>query len=409
MTQHPIFRDGLPGKAELIRWAIKGGYSEAETSPFADKYRSKVLDRLAGEQVDQDFAALDYSQEEQTAWSEATDLNPADRETTRPVFLPVAGGAPLIVPGSVVLIFGHRNHGKTWLAALAAADFLSRTGAGDAPSVTWIDYENQKADNTEKLNTVTGGALFYTDDRGDQYTQVNYVEAPQGMPTREDLEMTYTPLVVIDAFRSFEHAVTGSSGDTSGRGVEQCYSGILRPLAQARKPSDQDDGGAVIIIDHRQKSGENALGSERKESMADLVLRVENVRPFSREKAGYSRVICVRDRKGHYAEGDTVGYINVDSNGVRLEYDPLVSSEPVAGMRPGTLTQDQRFAEIIREAAARPRFYSPSAMAAHLSAAFGMNEKTWRRDIASAIEEGKVDTDHDRKLCPAATHGEEVQ
>jgi hypothetical protein len=80
------------------------------------------------------------------------------------------------------------------------------------------------------------------------------------------------------------------------------YIDYLTPLQQA--------GANLALLDHMSKTGDKGtFGSERKESAADYVIKVEKVLPFSRKTAGFASLTLTKVRGGTEDEGEAAGYL----------------------------------------------------------------------------------------------------
>ena len=92
-------------------------------------------------------------------------------------------------------------------------------------------------------------------------------------------------------------------------------------------------GPAVLILDHLPKAGSNDLfpvGSHRKRSgITGAQYLQERITPFSKEKAGASKLVCAKDRHGHFAHGEKVAILHVtpESGAVRIAFTAPDSTE----------------------------------------------------------------------------------
>jgi hypothetical protein len=198
-----------------------------------------------------------------------------------------APSTALIVPRTITVLAGHRASGKTWAAATWTADELIK-----GMTVTWIDYERQPTLLAEKFRILLPNAELGK--------QLRY--AADMPPTLiQDVAYQNSPLVVIDSWRSLQNAIAPGTSANDGDAVEMVYLEVLTPLQKA--------GATIVILDHLPKGGTTTFGSERKESAADYVIRVEQVQAFSRAQSGYSSLTIMKDRYGHHAEGDAPGYL----------------------------------------------------------------------------------------------------
>lgn len=202
----------------------------------------------------------------------------------------------VIPKAKVTVISGHRSAGKTWVAAEWAAQELR---AGN--TVIWIDFERQDDQLTDKLRQL--GLNEHTIDAHLQYTSV----LPPAPVLVKDVvnaseHGTHRVLVVVDAFRALQNRVMPGTTANDGDAVEQVYTEYLTPVAEA--------GANIVLLDHVAKTGlGGTFGSERKESAADFVIKVEKMQPFSRKTSGYSMLTLTKARGGHEDEDTPVGYL----------------------------------------------------------------------------------------------------
>jgi hypothetical protein len=98
-------------------------------------------------------------------------------------------------------------------------------------------------------------------------------------------------LVVVDSFRDLLGAVVPAGDSNSGESVAKVYAEYLNFLHEA--------GATICLIDHAPKSNtDSTFGSERKESAADNVFKVEMKEKFVLNHSGYSMISCTKDRYG---------------------------------------------------------------------------------------------------------------
>jgi hypothetical protein len=208
----------------------------------------------------------------------------------------------VIARAKVTVISGHRSSGKTWVTAAWAAQEMI---AGNA--VFWIDFERQDDQLTSKLRmlgvnqAMIDGQLRYT-----------AVLPPAPLLTRAVEEAsehgTHRVLVVVDAFRALQGRIMPGTNANDGDAVEQVYTEYLTPVSEA--------GANLALLDHMSKTGDaGTFGSERKESAADYVIKVEKMCPFSKRTSGYSMLTLTKARGGHFDEGTPVGYLWVPADG----------------------------------------------------------------------------------------------
>lgn len=272
-------------------------------------------------------------------------------------------------PAAVHWMYGSRASGKTFIGLLWAAQEIA---AGR--EVLWYAFEHQR-DMRARLKMCGAEKI----DGMFRYRQA------RGRPSAEDVEKlaahvreTGTGLVVFDAMRGLMGACAPGASSNDGDAVELVNSGILVPLAAA--------GASVLVIDHRPKDGATAIGSERKETLSDVVLAVECKQPFSRDTAGWSQVTVTKDRPGWNGEGDTARLI-VRPGALRFEADTAPAATSKADM-------EDRRKDAIREALkARPYARKPLAVLledAHKDQKWHLTHNSWVDLIERMIDAGEL-------------------
>lgn len=195
-----------------------------------------------------------------------------------------------IIENTVSVIFGARGGGKTWTSAVWAAQEL-RAGH----HVMWLDFERQAQLMKQKLRALgvqegMARGLFHYSGGG---------LPPIGTLIRNVQEWG-SALVVIDSFRDIMGEVAAKADSNDGEVVQEVYREFLDPLIHA--------GATLCLIDHEAKSGNgSAFGSERKESKADYVIRVEQKIPFTATQSGFATLTMTKDRYGITPHGTVVG------------------------------------------------------------------------------------------------------
>lgn len=202
---------------------------------------------------------------------------------------------------TITVISGHRSSGKTWAVATWAAQELR---AGN--KVIWLDFERQPQLLASKLRQL--GIAKHVVNELLQYSN----RPPQPDRLVRDIERAcrfgaYRVIVVIDAFRSLQNHIAPGTSANDGDAVEQVYADYLTPAIEA--------GANLALLDHMPKNGASTFGSERKESAADYVVRVDKIQAFSKKAAGYSCLTMVKDRYGNTEEGAVLGYLWVPGDG----------------------------------------------------------------------------------------------
>lgn len=202
-----------------------------------------------------------------------------------PATFHVEGTGYLVTPNTVTILYGNRASGKTWVAATWARQEVT---AGN--HVMWLDFERQaslmktklvalgmKEHQAREMFHYSGGGLPPVDYLSEMIQQ--YLFGCQRV------------LVVIDSFRDLLGAVVPAGDSNSGESVSKVYSEYLNFLHEA--------GATICLIDHAPKSNtDSTFGSERKESAADNVFKVEMKEKFVLNHSGYSMISCTKDRYG---------------------------------------------------------------------------------------------------------------
>lgn len=220
----------------------------------------------------------------------------------------------IIIENTVTVLFGQRGGGKTWTAATWAAQELR---AGN--HVVWLDFERQAQLMKRKLKTL---------DVKDHIAEELFHYSGGGLPPVDrlrDFVRSWAAqgrvLVVIDSFRDLLNAVVPDGNSNDGEAIAKVYSEFINPL--------HEGGGTLCLIDHEAKSGGgSAFGSERKESAADYVLRVEQKIAFTHRVSGFAGITVTKDRYGIIQAGETAGYLWVpgddDKSGESIRQYPDV-------------------------------------------------------------------------------------
>lgn len=195
----------------------------------------------------------------------------------------------IIIPNTVTVIYGARGGGKTWTSAVWAAQEL-RAGH----HVMWLDFERQAQLMKKKLTALGIPA----------HMSSHFHYSGGGLPPVDSLVSAIPEfgetLVIIDSFRDLLNAVVPSGSSNDGESVAKVYELFLNPLHAA--------GATIGLIDHEAKGGSgSAFGSERKESAADYVLRVEQKIPFTQNTSGFATLTVTKDRYGVTPHGTVVG------------------------------------------------------------------------------------------------------
>jgi hypothetical protein len=263
------------------------------------EYDRMLWQEVARSQAKQDAAKI--LQSEFKGWTSVAALpDPPD-----PVLLVVTGkdnaNTSAVSAKTITVLSGKRASGKTWVTTVWAAQIIRAGG-----HVMWIDFERQPYGLAQKIRQL--GIPAHLAD--------NYLHYASELPAAEKLKADVASysfggkhvLLVIDAFRGLQNTVAPGSSANDGDAVEQVYLEYLNPCTEA--------GATVVLLDHIAKTGDGStFGSERKESAADYVIKVEQTQPFTKKKPGFSSLTCAKDRYGVIAAGEMVGYLWVPGDG----------------------------------------------------------------------------------------------
>jgi len=207
----------------------------------------------------------------------------------------------VVADRSITVLSGHRAAGKTWVSALWAAQVIRAGG-----HVIWTDFERQPHGLAAKLRVLevpqhlTDGYLHYTS----KLPPAERLAADIGQYAFGGKPV----LFVVDAFRGLQNTIAPGSSANDGDAVEQVYLSYLNPACAA--------GATVVLLDHMSKTGDaGTFGSERKESAADYVVKVEQTVPFTKTQPGFSSLTCTKDRYGVTAHGTAIGYLWMPGDG----------------------------------------------------------------------------------------------
>lgn len=236
-----------------------------------------------------------------TGWEDISEI----QDPAAPSLLLITGkdkpATAVISEKTVTVLSARRASGKTWMSSLWAEQIITRGG-----HVVWLDFERQPSGLAQKIRALgvpqhlMKNQLHYSSKLPpvDRLTADIRAYAANGKPV----------LFVVDAFRTLQGVVVPGSNANDGDAVEQVYIDYLTPAVNA--------GATVVLIDHIAKNGDGStFGSERKESAADYVIRLEKVIAFTKVKPGFASLTCGKDRYGLIAEGDPVGYLWMPGDG----------------------------------------------------------------------------------------------
>lgn len=375
-----------PAEASVIDVAalIRG------TPEYDRQYRS-ILARMQAEKDVAKVLARDF-----TDYELFHELPPPPRPEMLVVTAKESEGTRVIAPRTVTVLSGHRASGKTWVAAAWSAQVLRAGG-----HVIWIDFERQNRLLREKFTSLEIPSHML--ERQFHYTG--------GMPPIGRLKSDVGKwsdggrqvLVVVDAFRGLQSLVAPGTSANDGDAVENVYLEVLNVIVSAARATGS---ATVAVIDHLAKTGVGGtFGSERKESAADYVIKVEQQKVFSRTAAGFSSLEITKDRYGHFSAGDMAGYLWMPSkdkagSGKSIEEYPYVpelrswSPADMEAERQAELSQKgTREAVITTLVQEQPFKLSINKLAADLLAGYAehfTSESTAKRAIREMIAGGKL-------------------
>jgi hypothetical protein len=207
----------------------------------------------------------------------------------------------VIAPKTVTVLSGHRASGKTWISAMWAAQVIRAGG-----HVLWLDFERQPHGLMQKLSA-TGLPKHMI------AHQLHYTSRLPGVDVLTADITRYKGygrpvLFVVDAFRGLQNTLSPEASAYDGDAVERVYLEYLNPCSEA--------GATICLLDHIAKNGNGStFGSERKESAADVVIKVEQLAPFTKTVPGFSSMEVTKDRYGVIAAGSMAGYLWMPGDG----------------------------------------------------------------------------------------------
>lgn len=216
-------------------------------------------------------------------------------------------------------VAGHSNAGKSWTAFLSA---LQELEAGE--HVVYIDLEDDMAAAVMRLTDLGADPdaileRFHYVSPDEAYT----AEAERAL--HELLDAVRPTLVVIDSTGE-ALAVDGAKPNEDDE-VARWFRRL--PTTVARK-----SGAAVLVLDHVTKSDDGdglwPIGSQRKRgAITGAQYMQANVKPFSRDTAGRSKLVCAKDRGGNYAERSVVAFLEVTPTDSSLDLNLSAPTVPI--------------------------------------------------------------------------------
>lgn len=266
----------------------------------------------------------------------------------------VRNGGALLYEGAVNGLAGPSGTGKTMFALSVAAEVMAAGG-----HVLFVDYEDTATSIVLRLiNELqvdpehVRGLFHYVNPSGG---------ASAGVGHAVDLVRQHAVrLVVVDSVG--EALAAESLNPNADEDVARWFQTVPRPLAEA--------GAAVLVLDHQTKAADDGtlwpIGSQRKRAAISGAQYVMTIREaFSRSKSGAVRVLCAKDRHGHYAHGQHVADITFDP---RADGSVLVTTWSV--QEPAKAADGQ---------------WRPTALMEAVSAYLAANDGTTKSGIAAEV------------------------
>lgn len=207
-------------------------------------------------------------------------------------------GEPLLVPGTMSLLFGGNKSGKTWTAYAMIADVLARSG-----TALLIDYE---VGSIEVQHRFTAMGVHPTA----LATRLDYLRlrrpfgsiAPPGRRGKPDIVDTWLARTLMD--RQYDLIVIDAAYGFLGlHGLDT----TVNPQWQQAEPMLTEvmtaTGAAVVVVDHtgRDKLASAAIGASRKGGSVTHMtasVQAEPERPIEVGALGWSHVLLREERLG---------------------------------------------------------------------------------------------------------------
>lgn len=221
-----------------------------------------------------------------------------------------ADGRALFYRGKVNGVAGASNAGKSWTGFYSCAQEIT-----DGAHVVYVDLEDDMAAAVARLLDLGVPADVIVE-------RFHYVSPAEAFTYAAAeafgrlLDEVRPSLVVIDS--TGESMALDGAKPNDDDDVARWFRRL--PTAVARRC-----GAAVLVLDHVTKAEDGGLwpiGSQRKRAAIGGAQYMQvNVRPFDRTTAGFSKLVCAKDRHGNYHQGQTVALLRVDptAGGVSIE------------------------------------------------------------------------------------------
>lgn len=314
---------------------------------------------------DDDYALWEADQEA------AVDIF-AQSAPSDPKFLVTESG-PLLEPG-VIMLYGAYGAGKTWAASLITSQFLS---GGDDLNTYWLDLERQQHKAAERF-----AQCGYKQD--DEWGFISYrTSYIPGGPAA-----AHADLYVADAVSPLLTAIKPGASTNDDGSATLLEAEFVAPL--------RDKGATVILLAHQAKNddGTTPVGSQRWGAMADYVLHIKTGKPWSKDQAGYSSLICRKDRFGSFTVGDEIArLVMVPGQLARFEVPSKTQEAGAGGERARKIT------ELVKS---RPGISRADAVAALMEANPELGQRrSWYDSVVRVMHDGQV-AERDKGLFTAA-------
>lgn len=239
----------------------------------------------------------------------------------------VSGGSALFYSGRVNGLAGESGSGKTWTALAACVQELAEDAAA-----MYVDLEDDAAGIVGRLLDLGADS----DAIRERFAYVSPAERFDVVARESVAELLATlrpSLVVIDS--TGEGLALDGANPNADEDVASWFRRLPRWVAER--------GPGVLVLDHVTKADAEGLwpiGSQRKRAAitgAQYMQRV--VRPFARDSAGHAKLVCAKDRGGHYRTGQHVADLRVTpaSEGVAVELVAAAERDPGSPWRPTAL------------------------------------------------------------------------
>jgi hypothetical protein len=227
-----------------------------------------------------------------------------------PSLLQRSDNAYLFYAGMVNSLFGSWGGGKTWAVLILIVQMLATQ-----QHVTYIDFEADEVSIIYRLKDL--GAT-----QGQVRKYFHYVHPYAPINDKE-----YAGLLAQTANDSL--IVIDSLGEwLAMHGKDSNSDQDVAAFAQKLLVKMVNNGAALVFLDHTPNDDQNrqnllrAIGSQRKmAAISGAAYRVGVIEPLARGQVGVLRLTSAKDRHGHWAKGQVVAEIVVDSRRDRIEFE----------------------------------------------------------------------------------------